>query len=106
MMMLNTKEISLQSVVKVGGRSRPRRSIRACNDSSAGASNVFFSSVWGEGVLAAAARTFEAKALRLRLLDGTGDTHEALLRVREGIEKDRVCGMIRPLNDYQSHANR
>ena len=95
MMMLKTKETSLQRVVKVGGRSRPRRSIRACNDSSTGASMVFFSSACREEVLAAGAWTFEAEVLRLRLLDRTGDIHEALLRVRGGIAGDRERGMIR-----------
>lgn len=77
MVMLKTKEISLQRVVKVGGRSRPRRSIRTCSDSSVGASDVFFSSACDEGVLAA---MFEAEALGLRLLDGRGGTHEVLLK--------------------------
>lgn len=63
--MLKTNEISLQRVVKVGGRSQPRRSIHTCNGSSAGASHVFFSSACAEGVMAAAAWTFEAEALRL-----------------------------------------
>lgn len=80
MVMLKTNEISLQRVVKTGGRSRPRRSIRVCNDSSVGASDVFFSSACGGGVLAAATWTFEAEALRLRLLDGRGDTHEVLFK--------------------------
>ena len=103
--MLKTKEVSLQRVVKMGGRSRPRRSIWTCNDSSVGASHVFFSSACGEGLLAAAAWTFEAEALRLRLLDGRGYTHELLLRVRGCIEGDRVRGMIRLLNDHRRHVN-
>ena len=98
MVMLKTKEISLQRVVKVGGRSRPRRSIRTCNDSSVGASNVFFSSARGEGVLAATAWMCEAEALRLRLLDGRGDTRNVLLKTRGGIVGDRVRGMIRLLD--------
>ena len=101
--MLKTKEISPQRVAKVGGRSRPRRSIRTCNDSSVRASNVFFSSACGEGVLPAAATTFEAEPLRLRLLDGRGDTHEVSLKVRAGIEGDRVRGMIRLLDDHWRH---
>ena len=103
MMMLKTKEISLQSVMKMGGHSRPRRSIRTCNDSSAGASIVFFSSGCGEGVLAAVAWTFEAEALRLRLLDGRGDIHEVLLKIRGGIDGDRVRGMIGLLDDHWRH---
>lgn len=101
--MLKTKEISLQRVVKVGGRSRPRRSIRTFNDSSVGTSNVLFSSGCGEGVLAAAAwtTTFEAEALRLRLPNGRGDTHNVLLKVRGGIEGDKVRGMIRPLDHWR-----
>lgn len=88
--MLKTKKISLQRVVKVGGRSRPRRSTRACNGSSVGASNVFFLSACGEGVLAAAAWIFEVEALRLRLLDGRGDSHDVMLKVRGDMEGDRL----------------
>ena len=105
MVMLKTKEISLQRLVKVGGRSRPRRSIRTCNDSSVGASNVFFSSTCGEGVLAATAWMFEAEVVRLPLLDGRGDTHEVLLKVRGGIEGDRVRGMIRLLDEHWRYVN-
>lgn len=97
MMMLKTKEISLLKVVKVGGRSRPRRSIRTCNDSSVGDLNLFLSSACGEGFLATAAWTFEAEPLRLLLLDGGGDAHEVLLKLRGGIEGDRVSAMIRLL---------
>ena len=97
--MLKTKEISLQRVVKMGGRSRPRRSIRSCNESSVGASNVFFSLEGGAGVLAAAAWTAEAETLRLRLLGGRGDTHEVLLKVRGDIEGDRIRGIIKLLDD-------
>ena len=103
MVMLKTKEISLQRVVKVVERSRPRRSIRTCNDSSVGASNLFFSPTCGEGVMAAAAWTLKAEALRLRLLDEKGDTHEVLLKVRGGIEGNRVRGMIRLLDDHWRH---
>ena len=102
--MLKTKDISLHSVVKVGGRSRPRRSIRTCNDSSVGASNVFFSTACNEGV-PAAAWTFEAEAPRLRSLDGRGDTPEVLLEVRGGIEGNRVRGMIRLLDDHWRPVN-
>ena len=80
MVMLKTKDISLQGVVKVGGRSRPRRSIRACNGSSVGASSVFFSSACVGEVLATA-WSFEAEALRLRSLGGKGGTSEMLLEV-------------------------
>ena len=104
-MMLKTKETSLQRVVKMGGRSRPRRSIRACNDSSVGASILFFSSACGEGVLPAAAWMVEAEALRLRLLDGRGDTHEVLLKAGGGTEGDRVRGMTRLLDGHWRHVN-
>ena len=77
MVMLKTKDTSFQGVVKAGGRSRPRRSIRACNDSSVGASTMFISSACIEGVLAMA-WSFEAEALRLRPLDGREDTPEVL----------------------------
>lgn len=80
MAMLKTKQISLQSVVKVGGRSRPRRSILVCNDSSVEALNVLLSLACSEGVPAAAAWSFGAEALRTRLLDGRGDIHEVLLK--------------------------
>ena len=80
MVMLKTKEISLRSVGKVGGRSRPRRSIRACNGSSVGGSRVFFCSACFGGVLATA-WSFEAEALRLRLLGDRGGTPEVLLEV-------------------------
>ena len=66
---------------------------------------MFFSSACGEGVLADAAWTFEAEALRLRLLDGRGNTHEVLLKVRGGIEGDSVRGMIRLLDDHWRHVN-
>ncbi len=88
--MLNTKEISLQRVVKMGGRSRPRRSIRTCNGSSVGDSDVFFLSACGEGVLAAAAWMFEAGALGLRLLGGRGDDHDEMLKGRGDIEGGRL----------------
>ncbi len=88
--MLKTKHISLQRVVKVGGRSRPRRSIRTCNGSSVGASSVLFLSACGEGVLAAAAWMFKAGALRLRLLDGRGDSHDVMLKIRGNIEWIRL----------------
>lgn len=87
----------------MGGRSRPRRSIRTCNDSSLGASDVFFSSACGEVILAGTAWTFESEALRLWLRDGRGDTHEVLLKFRDGIKGDIVRGMIRLLDDHWLH---
>ncbi len=97
--MLKTKQISLQRVVKVGGRSRPRRSIRTCNGSSVDASSVLFLSACGEGVLAAAAWMFEAGALRPRLLDVREDSHDVMLNVRGDIEG------IRLLDDHRRQVN-
>lgn len=37
----------------------------------------------------------EPEEVSFRLLVGTGDSHEALLRFRGGIEGDRVRGMVR-----------
>lgn len=101
--MLKTKKISLQMVVKMGGRSRPRRSIRTCNDSSAGTSDVSFSSVFFEGILIAASWAFESEALWLRLLGVIGDAPDVLLEVGSGIEEESVWGMIMLLDGYLQH---
>ena len=50
MEMLKTKIISLQRVVKIGGRSRPRRSIRAWRDSSTAGMTSAMSRRSGEGL--------------------------------------------------------
>ena len=63
-----------------------------------------FSSACGEGGLAAAGWTIEAESWRLRV-GGRGDTHEVLLKVRRGIEGDRLRGMIRVLDDHCWHVN-
>jgi hypothetical protein len=90
--MLKTKNVSRQSVVRAGGRSRPRRSIRHCNDSSSlGISRVGFSAVGAVGVLVVVASLFEVGVLKLGLLfNGRGDICEALLELRGAIEGEIV----------------
>ena len=93
--MLNTNKTSLQRVVKTGGRSRPRRWIRACSVSSTVASGVFFASGYGEVVLLAGPRLSKADMLRLRSLVTMEGAHKALLKVRDGIAWGRVFGSAR-----------
>lgn len=105
MIMLNTKEISLHGLVKVGGRSRPRRSIRTCSDSSTGAFNAFLSSASGGGLLAAVVPTSIVGSLGIRLLDGERDIHEMLVLLRVGTEGDSDRGMIRLADGYWRRVN-
>ena len=90
--MLKTKDTSRQRVVKMRGRSRPRRSIRSCNDSSIAAVHARASWSSGERLLGASGWVFEAEALRVRLLRGRDDAHDALLKLRQGILRRGVYG--------------
>ena len=92
MAILKTKRTSLQSLVKMGGRSRPRRSMLARKVSSTSVSGTSFAPGGGEAVLIAVSSLLVDDMLGLRPLVAREGTHEALLRVRVGIVEDRVDG--------------
>jgi len=92
--MLKTNMTSLQKEVNLGGRSRPRRSIWACNDASELGSNVSVLFGRDDTLMAATAWTVEA-CPGLRLLDGTGFIHEISSNGLKGSSRDRGRVMIR-----------
>ena len=105
MAMLKTKRISLQSVVKMGGRSRPRRSILDCSDSSTADSGMFFATPPVEEALVVVSWLFETDSCKLWPLDASEATHEALLKVLVGIARNSVCMwycllLLRALQDF------